>query len=525
MTKAPASKPADAPVRDPDEPLDEVVAGALHGLFGRDSLYVMLWGIQIVAAALVTPLMTRVLDAPSFGEVAAANAVMQVVFVVVGIGLYQAIQREYARDPGGRGAAKLLSVSVVAAVLLSSLGYLSGPLWAPHVGFSSFSEALRIAVLWAAASAVTNSALALLRSQDRLLAFSTVSLLQSVVASIASLVLVLRFSDTAETFLLGQLIVQVFAALLGLALARPRVPGRRDRDLVETALAFSLPLVPAVLCTFILNTSDRLILQSHLGSTAVAQYQVAYNVGSLPILLLGVLNSSWMPRFFSFKEAHERTAVISASRDLLYSLLVPVLIGLAAGAPLVLRFWAPPSYQPDTLLLVNAIVLVTAIPFAAAQASMRGLMADGRTMFIAAAQAVAAGLNVLLNLVLIPHFQLAGSAAATLLSFGALHVLMATRVRTLSRTLGRVRLPRASLMALLVLAAVVTLALSAVPAGSALVLRVVLVLLTLAWFGGRFVSATKALGGGPGRLSVDQAGRRGRQGAVDGDPALPDRDG
>ena len=48
-----------------------------------------------------------------------------------------------------------------------------------------------------------------------------------------------------------------------------------------------------------LEASDRLVLQHYLGSAAVARYAVAYNIGAIPILLLGVLDTVWMPRVFA----------------------------------------------------------------------------------------------------------------------------------------------------------------------------------------------------------------------------------
>ncbi|MGY1779754.1 lipopolysaccharide biosynthesis protein [Geodermatophilus sp. SYSU D01036] len=466
--------------------LDDVVSDALRGFFGRDSVYMILWGVQLVAAALVTPLMTRALAAPAFGDVVAANAVMQVAFVLAGLGLYTAIQRRYAQSGGRRDPATLLGFSIVASTGVTVCLELTGPLWAVALGFDAYSGPVRVAVLWAGASAVTNSALALLRSQDRLAAFSTVSLLQSVVAEATSLLLVIGVEPTATMFLLGQLGVQVVAMTVALVMTPPRLPRPRDRAMLGRALAFGLPLVPAVLSTFVLNSADRLMVQSELGATAVARYQVAYNVGALPMLLLGVLNTSWMPRIFSFKESHERAAVIAASRDTLYRLLMPVLVGLAAGAPLVLRIWAPPEYEPETLLMVNAVVLASAIPYTAGLSATRTLMAEGRTGYVALAQGIAGTTNVGLNLVLIPLLGLTGSAAATLVSLGVLHLLMIRRAQTLIRV---TRPPTGLLVGLLATGAA-TLLIATVPAGTGIVARAAVVLAALAWFAFVFLART-----------------------------------
>jgi O-antigen/teichoic acid export membrane protein len=457
---------------------DDAVAHALRGLFGRDSLYLLTWALQLAAAAALTPLITRIMGTAEFGAVATATAVMQVLFVVAGLGLRTAIQRHYAGPDGPAAASRLLLLTAVLASIVTVLVDSSGPLWSRSFGFETYGGSLRLAVYWAGVSAVTNASLALLRSQDRLLAFSCVSLLQSVVAAAASLLLVTVVRSTATMFVLGQLVMQIVAAALALGLAPPKLLRPRDMKLACDALFYALPLIPAVLCTFVLSAADRLIVQAELGLTAVARYQVAYNVGSMPMLLLSVLSNVWMPRIFALGVATERAAVLAASRDALYRLLTPVLIGLSIGSPLVLRLWAPPEYRPGGLLLVTSIVIVSAVPYTGGLSVTRALLAEGRSAMVAAATGVAAVTNIILNLILVPHYNLVGSAAATFLSYAALHGLLLLGARTL--------VPRSnSPFRLLEVAAAVVVALlaAALPTTSAyLVLRGMLVVITLAWF-------------------------------------------
>lgn len=459
---------------------DDTVARAVRGLFGRDSLYILTWALQLVAAAALTPATTRVLGTSEFGAVAAAIAVMQVLVVVAGVGLRTAIQRHYAGRGGPPDARRLLMLTLLLSGVITVLTDATGQFWSRHLGFASYGGALRLAVYWAGVSAVVNASLALLRSQDRLLAFSCVSLLQSVASSAAGLILVVVVHATATVFLLAQVSVQAVAAAVALWLAPPKMLRMRDRQLARTALAYALPLVPAALFTFVLGSSDRLIVQAKLGLTAVARYQVAYNVGDMPIILLGVLSTAWMPRIFALDVPSERAAVLAASRDALYRLLVPVVTGLSVGSPLVLRVWAPPHYRPDDLVLVTALVIVSVVPYTAGLAARCALLAKGRSGMIAAATGVAAVMNIVLNLLLVPRYHLLGAAAATLLAYTVLHLLLRLHTR---RTLPW---PRNSPLRLLEVAAAVGVALlsTALPTGVGyLVLRGLVAVASLVWFG------------------------------------------
>jgi O-antigen/teichoic acid export membrane protein len=460
-----------------DAAAQDRVASAMTGLFGRDSIYLLFWFLQVLVAALATPLATRLLGPGEYGTFAAANAVMQVLFVLGGLGLQVAVQK-YFQERGPDAARRLLTLGIVAAVAVTALAHVTGPLWSEPLGFGEYGGAVRLAVLWAGSSAVTAALLAMLRSQDRLLAFSCVSVLQSVVAEALSLLLLVVLEPTGEAFVLGRLLAQVAAVVLGVALTRLRRLRIADLPLAKGALVFGLPLVPAMLGSFVLGAADRFLIQEELGQVAVAQYSVAYNIAALPMLVLSVLNTVWLPRFFAVGSGADGDAVVTASRDALYRLLAPVMVGLSVAAPLVLRLWAPAEFGPDDLLLVTAVVIVSAVPYTAGLSATRTLLAASRTRMIAGSAVVASVVNVLLNLWWIPVWGILGAALATAAAYSLQHLLL------LLPTRGRPRSTTYAGLSQTVVGVALALLVVLLPTSSeGLVVRAVLAVGCLAWFG------------------------------------------
>ena len=107
-----------------------------------------------------------------------------------------------------------------------------------------------------------------------------------------------------------------------------------------------------------------------------------------------------------------------------------------SAAPIVLRVWAPASYRPDELLLVTAVVVVSAVPYTAGLSATRVLLASSRTRTVAAAAVAASVLNVVLNLWWIPVWGILGAALATYVAYTLQHVilLLPTRGRPYSNT-------------------------------------------------------------------------------------------
>lgn len=457
---------------------DPAVRTAMNGLFGRDSLYLLFWFLQVLVAALATPVATRLLGPESFGTWSAANAVMQVLFVLGGLGLSVAVQKIY-EDRGVEAARRLLALTAAGAVVVTVLADLTGPLWSGSLGFGSYGGAVRLAVFWAGTSALTASVLALLRSQDRLGPFSLVSLLQSVVAEVLSLALLVAVAPTAEAFVLGRFVAQVAAVAVGLSLTRVRALRPRDLPLARSALVFGLPLVPAMLGSFVLGAADRFVIQEQLGQTAVAQYSVAYNIAALPLLVISVVNSVWLPRFFAAGD--DGDAVTVASRDAMYRLLGPVMAGLSVAAPLVLRVWAPPSYRLDDLLLVFAVVVISAVPYAAGYSATRVLLAAGRSRTVALAAVLASGVNVALCLWWVPLWGILGAAVATFAAYALQHAVLLLPTGGRPSSTDHTGLIRTTAGAVLAVAVV---ALPTDPGG--LLLRGVLAVAALGWFAAEY---------------------------------------
>jgi O-antigen/teichoic acid export membrane protein len=455
-------------------------AQALRGLFGRDSIYVALWGVQLGIAALCTPVITRVLGPARFGVVASSVAVMQVLVAIGGASLQTAVQRQYAKPGGDHDARRLITLAMIISGVVCLVANATGPWWCARLGLGPYGGAVRYAVIWAALTAVSNAALGLIRSRDQLPKFAVVSLMQSVVAECLSLLLVVFVRRTAGEFLFGQMVAQAATVALALFFARPAAVSRGHARLLSGALRYSLGLVPASLAIFALQAADRLIVQHDLGPVAVARYAIANNIGSLPILLLGVLSSVWMPRIFSVGDPVLRRAILTQSRDAVYGLLVPVVVGLAVGAPIVLRVWAPASYRPDGLQFVVALVAIASLPVAGMQAASRALLVAGDTLAIGLLTLLAGATNIALNIALVPLLGIEGSALAALASYAFLHALLA---RAVSRD-DRLPRPRTTLIVRLVAGAGIALVACRLPTTAPfLAARLVVALACLAAMG------------------------------------------
>jgi O-antigen/teichoic acid export membrane protein len=401
-------------------------AAAVSAMFGRDGLFMAASALQLLSGLFLTPILTRVLEPHEFGQFAADIALFYVLLLLSSLGLNTGIQRLHARPIHRTSSRELLAAAVVLILVVSLVFFVTGPFWSPVLGFGTFGTPEKLTVAWAGLAAITLVSLALLRSHNRLPMYAVISFLQSVGGLGVGIVIALALSRTVADVLLGAVSVQLVAALLALTAIPPKWRGVLNWRLTQGVLGFSLPLVPQLAGSFVIAAADRFVIQRDLGSGQTGRYQVAYSVGALAINVLAFLNQAWLPRIFTISDPVRRSMILQKSRDALLVVLMPVTIGLALGGPVVLQVWAPASFRTSGLTMVLILVIASSIPLCLCLSSVRGLLAEGKSGVVAFATLIAAAINIVLNLILVPTLNIDGSALATLVSYIALAVFMAS---------------------------------------------------------------------------------------------------
>jgi O-antigen/teichoic acid export membrane protein len=406
MTRGVMTAPGDHPA----------ASNALRAMFTRDFVYLGASALQVVLAALMTPILTRRVGVAEFGQLALALVVAQLLGVTFSFGLPFAAQKVFAGEDGDRRSRGVLAISAFLAVIASLVVVLAAPAWGPVVGLDQVVDA-RLAAVWAGCFALTWTSLAMLRCEDKLRMAIFVAAVQSLGAQATGLLLLYWWAPTITTYLWGLIIGQGAAALIGLLTLRPYWSALAAIRRYAGIFLFGLPMVPQQLSGWILGVGDRVVVRHVLGSAAVGRYSVAYSVGSIGFILLVFVNQAWMPRIYAVTDRMARSRLLASSRDMMNLLLIPVVCGLAAGAPLFLRVWVPPSFHPAELTPVVAILATCTFPFGQFLANLRALMSEGRTGRAAVATLIAAAVNIGLNVVMVPFLGITGSAIATVLSY------------------------------------------------------------------------------------------------------------
>ena len=401
---------------------------ALRRLFGRGAVFTMAMAVQMVAALLVVPIVTRLISVEAYGRVAAALVAYSAVSIVAAAGLPEAASRTFFRDDGSgeRDAHRLVVLTAAAAAAIALIADLTGPLWAPAFSLEYGSEA-RLAVWGGGALAVLLTVQSLLRAADRVWSFLALAALASLGAQGLGLALTAVYG-TPTAYLAGLCAGTATAALVGVALSGSLRHGLPTRTLARRAVDLGLPLVPHSLAIFLLLSVDRVAIAATLGLGATGRYQVAYAVGGVGVSLVTALNQAWIPLLLG-ADPEQRWRILASTANAVHRFCAAAAGTLALIVPLGLVVAAPASYDRAELVPVAAIVAFSILPYATTSTFFNVLFVGGRTRIMAVAAPLAALFNLGLNFLLLPVVGLVGASIATVAAYAVLAGIVAVASR------------------------------------------------------------------------------------------------
>lgn len=405
-----------------------------HGLGSRLAGDTLVYGVGGVAGSavsvLLVPIYARQLGDTGVGITGVLNSMISLGLMLFGLALPQAFFRWYLQESRDqRQRAHVLGTTLTIRVVASIFGFA-----AVLVGAVAVTTALYggdfLAVFALAAPIVlfdsfSSIPLSFLRAERRARSYIIVSLTRAILGTILILMLVVPGELGVIGVALGSAIAAAVSAGVGIvALVRAGASGLTiDLGLSRDMLRFALPLVPASLAGWVLNLSDRPLLQLMTGDAAlVGVYTLGYTAGLVTnALVVQPFSLAWGAAYWEI--ARDDDGPLAFARVLTWFLFVASAVALLISAmgTDILRLLVGREFELSRFVIpfsAFAYVLYGAYSIGAA-----GLGIVGRSRLAATTMTVAAATAVVLNLVLIPVIGIFGAAASTLTSYLLLAVL------------------------------------------------------------------------------------------------------
>lgn len=186
-----------------------------------------------------------------------------------------------------------------------------------------------------------------------------------------------------------------------------------SRKTFREMLRYAIPLIPNTILWWITNVSDRYMLTYLIGEGSNGLYAAAYRIPSLIALAAGIFMHAW--QLSAITEEKQRAQFYSRVAAMYSAVLFVLASGIILLAPWLMKLLVAPSYYEAWRyipVLTMAMIFTCLVDFLGSV-----YMVNKKSVHSLVTAAVAAGTNVILNLILIPHWGAHGAAIATLVSY------------------------------------------------------------------------------------------------------------
>lgn len=342
----------------------------------RNSILYLLGALlQGLGIVFVQPFALRILnDDHEWGKLVIAVSIVQVGVVVAAAGLPLAITRAWFDADGG--PLKARAISGFMALTGSGIGLIAALSW--QIFDQGRNLTIAIALLTMGVLATVLAAQAILRAQERPVAFVGISIGSSVGAHFCGLSAVWLIHPSADVYLTGFAVAVAVTAIVSVIMVPPALP-TAVRGAVREALKIGLPVLPHT-GALMLITQGAVFLLAFLSDPATSGDYGKVQVFILgTISLMGALNNAWVPRIMSVSRMDRPSRLRETMSTA--SVAAVVLVVVASGGANVLTHILT-NGQAD-LVPVAQILPLTALGYVLYLNASTILFSDKRTGVLA----------------------------------------------------------------------------------------------------------------------------------------------
>jgi O-antigen/teichoic acid export membrane protein len=405
---------------DPGPPL-AVAAGIEPGPLRRLSKDFVVYGLgEVIVKAfsiITVPIYTRVFSPDEYGVLSYVSTLFGLfaAFLILGGDsayarfFFEAKNRDQQKVITSTWIAFLGAWSVVVCLLILPFGG-----WIAEASFGDRSTTILIttSLLTGPVWLVNRMCAQVLRNEFRSAAYTTLNVMSTLLIGFA-VVAVVALHLGILGVLLGTLGAELVMLPVRLWTARSMFGRRFSAPLLRHLLAFGVPIVPTSLAYWVFLTSDRLILGKVSSLEQLGLYSIANSLVGLASIAISAFGQAWSPHSVKTYEDDRASAPAVYARVLTYALagFGWLAVGLIAFGPELLEILTSPAYRDAAAAIAPLAIAMVAM--ASTQVTAGGISLMKKTKYLAIYAWLAAGINVVLNLVLDGPFGMIGAAWAT----------------------------------------------------------------------------------------------------------------
>lgn len=371
--------------------------------------------LQKGISVITTPIFTRLLSTAEYGQYNVFNSWLGIITVFITLQLYSGVFTQGMVKFENRKyqfASSMQGLCLTLVFFWTIIYLLFQDMWNHLFGLTTVQILVMIIMIWS--SSVFSFWSVEQRVDFHYHKLVAISIITSIAKPVIGIVFVVLANDKVTARILGLALVEL-VAYTWMFFSQMR-KGRVffDKFFWKHALKFNLPLIPHYLSMTVLNSSDRIMINSMIGSDEAGIYSLAYSVSQIMTLFNAALLQTiepWLYKKIKAKKVEDISDVAYPA----FILIAAVNILLIAFAPEVIRIFAPATYY-DAIWVIPPVTMSVYFMFAYTFFAVFEFYYE-KTQYVAIATVSGAALNIVLNYIFIKLFGYYAAGYTTLFCY------------------------------------------------------------------------------------------------------------
>ena len=380
-----------------------------------------------IVAALISfinvPLITHFISADEYGRTSMFLLAQGTVSMIMYLGMDQAFVREYHfidNKSKLMNNALILPLVMVAVVDIAIILFRSEISWLLYDSPEEIFPVLALAILLPFL-VIQNFSLLKIRMDERGLYYSFFTILCKALTLLLTIVLFLVFERSFRSVIYAIALGEAVNGLLLLILVLGKLEfGKRyiDKVLIKRMLKFGLPLIPAAILTWVLASTDKIMIRALCGYSELGLYTAAFKIAAALGILQTCFTLFWPPiayRWYAEERDHSSFEKIIELVNVGMVGLCLVILMIKGVVPVLLGS----NYYEA--MFIFPFLLLYPVMYTMSEATAVGIGFKRKTGYMILVTAIAGAVNIGLNFTLIPIFAAKGAAIATGVSYAVFY--------------------------------------------------------------------------------------------------------
>lgn len=380
------------------------------------------------AGFILLPIYSHYLTPADYGVVSSMQVLISILGILFTLAIDKSVYRLYfdyrlekdKKDYLGTITISVITISIFILVLLFVFKGVVGLIF-KSIEFSPFYI---YAILTAFSTVFSLIPKMYLQINEKAGKFVLISVLQFFLSTGFVLWFVVGERLGAAGMLKGQLVGNIIILPLYFYLTYSIINFTCNFKVLKKSFLYSLPMIPSLFSAWILNLSDRLFIERYFNLHDVGIYSLGYKIGGLVLLISGAFYQAYNPIFYKLAGSINQEKAkkeLGKYNDLYIVVLLLVVFFIALFSKEIIQGLLDKKY-------FEAYKIVPLITLAGLFYQASGLLnfmiyQEKKTVQVMYIIIGSAGLNVLLNFLLVPKYGAYGAAIATILSFMVLFIV------------------------------------------------------------------------------------------------------